>query len=69
MMRIFDGDKNNKVRKLMDYTEQGRNVADPWYSRRFDIAYNDIYNGCKELLDRLIKQGNFFCCETAKHLK
>ena len=29
MMRIFDGDKDNKVRKLMDYTEQSGDVADP----------------------------------------
>ncbi len=55
MLRIFNGDKDNKVKKLMDYTECGGDVADPWYSRRFDVAYNDIYNGCTELLKKLIK--------------
>lgn len=58
MIRIFDGDMDNKVHKLMNYTEQGGDVADPWYSGRFDIAYHDIYNGCTKLLDQLIKQGD-----------
>lgn len=54
MHRILDGDKDNKIRKLMDYTSRGGDVADPWYSDRFDIAYRDIYDGCKGLLEELI---------------
>lgn len=48
--RIIGNDSQNKVRKLMDYTLQGGDVADPWYTRNFETAYNDIYNGCKALL-------------------
>ena len=55
MTRILDGDPKNKIRKLMNYTERGGDVADPWYSDRFDIAYKDIYDGCKALLEELIK--------------
>ncbi len=47
--QIFKEDKENKVKKLMDYTERGGDVADPWYSRRFDVAYQDIYDGCRGL--------------------
>ncbi len=54
MHRIFGEDKENKIRKLMDYTDQGGDVADPWYSDRFDIAYRDIFDGCKGLLKVLI---------------
>lgn len=50
---IFDGDKDNKISKLMDYTDRGGDVADPWYSRRFDIAYLDIYDGCAGFLEKL----------------
>lgn len=50
--RIFE-DKKNKVHKLMDYTERGGDVADPWYSRRFDVAYRDIYDGCEALLTKV----------------
>ena len=55
MTRILDGDPKNKIRKLMTYTASGGDVADPWYSDRFDIAYKDIYDGCKALLEELIK--------------
>ena len=50
MLRIFGGDPDGKVRKLMDYTDRGGDVADPWYSRRFDVAYRDIEEGCTALL-------------------
>lgn len=53
MHRIFGGDPNGKIRKLMNYTGRGGDVADPWYSDRFDVAYRDIYNGCVGLLDAL----------------
>jgi protein-tyrosine phosphatase len=53
MHRILGGDAENKIRKLMDYTDRGGDVADPWYSDRFDIAYRNIYDGCEALLREL----------------
>ena len=53
MMHILGSDPKHKVHKLLDYTERGGDVADPWYSDRFDIAYRDIYEGCKALLEQL----------------
>ncbi len=50
MLRIFGGDPDGKVRKLMDFTDRGGDVTDPWYSRRFDVAYQDILEGCMALL-------------------
>lgn len=58
MMRIFDGDKDNKVKKLMDFTNRGGDVADPWYSRRFAVAYKDIYDGCEGLLKFLMGENH-----------
>lgn len=55
MHRIFGGDKEGKIRKLMDYTGNGGEVSDPWYTERFDIAYRDIYEGCHSLLEDLLK--------------
>lgn len=53
-MRIMlGGDPEGKVHKLMDYTGRGGDVADPWYTDRFDIAYRDIYEGCEALLKTL----------------
>ena len=56
MLRIFGGDPEGKVRKLMDYTARSGDVADPWYSRRFDVAYRDIFEGCIGLLNAVTKK-------------
>lgn len=48
--RIFGSDPESKVHKMMDYTDRKGDVADPWYSGRFDVAYQDIYDGCAGLL-------------------
>ncbi len=53
MHRILGGDPENKIRRLMDYTGRGGDVADPWYSGRFDIAYRDIEAGCRALFEAL----------------
>ena len=54
MYRILGSDPDGKIRKLMEYTDRGGDVADPWYSNRFDVAYRDIYDGCEGLLESLI---------------
>lgn len=59
MHRILGGDPNGKIHKLLSFTGSDRDVADPWYSGRFDVAYKDIYDGCKALLDSL--SGGSFC--------
>ena len=51
MHRILGGDPQGKIHKLMDFTARGGDVADPWYSRRFDVAYRDIEAGCRGLLE------------------
>ena len=58
MHRILGGDPEGKIRKLMDYTSRPGDVADPWYSDRFDIAYRDIYEGCAGLLGTLLHQSS-----------
>ena len=55
MHRILGGDPDGKIRKMMDYTDRGGDVADPWYSNRFDIAYRDIYDGCVGLMREILK--------------
>ena len=56
MHRIFGGDAEKKVSKLLDYTSRGGDVSDPWYSRRFDIAFRDICDGCAAFLKALGKE-------------
>ena len=55
MHRILGGDPQGKIRKLMDYTDRGGDVADPWYTRRFDVTYADVLAGCEGLLNKILK--------------
>ena len=48
--RIIGRDTENKVCKLLDFTNRGGDIADPWYTGNFDRTYEDVYEGCNELL-------------------
>lgn len=54
MHRILGGDPERKISLLMDYTDRPGDVADPWYTDRFDVTYRDILEGCNGLLDDLL---------------
>ena len=44
-IRIFGGDPENKVKKLLYYANENRDVSDPWYSGDFSTCFNDIMLG------------------------
>lgn len=48
-MRIFGADPAQKVSLFL----HDRDVADPWYTGRFDVTYQDISDGCHELLQMI----------------
>lgn len=50
---IIGSDPQEKVHRLLDFTEQPRDIADPWYTGDFDIAYAEIKAGCAALLKHL----------------
>ncbi len=50
-------DKDRKVKRLMDYTENGGDVKDPWYTGNFDETYWDIYEGTRAFLTHLKLKG------------
>ena len=58
MHRMLGGDPEGKIHKLMDFTSRGGEVADPWYSDRFDVAFCDISEGCRGLLQALLQNKN-----------
>ena len=48
------GEKNaNKIKKLLTFAGESGNVADPWYTRDFQSAYQDIMKGINGLLKNL----------------
>ncbi|WP_312371037.1 low molecular weight protein-tyrosine-phosphatase [Lachnoclostridium sp.] len=54
MMRILGSDSLGKVKRLLDFSERPRDIADPWYTGDFEITYQDVYEGCDHLLTYLI---------------
>ena len=54
MNRIFGGDKDGKICKLLAFADRDDDVFDPWYSRDFSKAYSDIEEGCKGLFAMLV---------------
>ena len=51
--RIVGEDVDNKISKLLDYSNNPRNIADPWYTGNFEITYNDIVEGCNGFIKYL----------------
>ena len=50
LRRLLGDDPQGKIHLLMDYTDTPGEVSDPWYTDRFDIAYQNILAGCEGLL-------------------
>lgn len=53
MRRVFDGDPQGKLHKLLEFAGSGRDVADPWYTGDFETTYDDVVSGCEGLLEQL----------------
>lgn len=56
MHRILGGDPDGKIRKLMEFTNRGGDVADPWYTGNFDVTRRDVCDGCEALLNYLLDE-------------
>ena len=52
-LRIIGGDPDGKVKRLLDFSDYPRDIADPWYTGVFDVTYNDIEEGLKAFLDKV----------------
>ena len=57
LLRFFDGDKDNKISLLLDYTNDKRDVKDPWYTGNFNETFNDIIKGLNGFIQHL-KENN-----------
>lgn len=57
MNRIFGGDPDSKIYKLLAFGGDGRDIADPWYTGNFDETYEDVCEGCEDFL-RYLEENN-----------
>ena len=51
--RIMGEDSENKVYKLLDFSNEPRDIADPWYTGDFDKTYDDIVEGLEGFIKYL----------------
>lgn len=59
ILRIVGEDKDNKICKLLDFSNNPRDIADPWYTGNFDKTYEDILEGCKFFLEKIQNEKSF----------
>ena len=56
MKRMLPNDTENKIHLLLDWSDNPRDIADPWYTGDFDVTYNDVLEGCIALLKEIKKE-------------
>ncbi len=56
ILRIFGSDPAHKVHRLLDFTEAGGEIDDPWYTGDFAGTYDKIEAGCQALLRHLTSE-------------
>ena len=55
ILRIVGKDPEGKVKLLLDYSDNPRDIADPWYTGDFESTYRDVVEGCEGFLAYLQK--------------
>ena len=50
MVRIAGGDPEGKICRVLDFAENPRDIADPWYTGNFDETYDDLQEGLEAFL-------------------
>lgn len=50
MNRICGDDPDDKIRRLLDFTDHPGDVADPWYTGDFEATWRDVLAGCRGIL-------------------
>ena len=56
MLRITGGDEENKIYRLLDFTDMPGDIDDPWYTGDFDTTYREILKGCESLFRQITSQ-------------
>ena len=56
ILKILGHDSSHKVSRLLDFTNKPKDIDDPWYTRDFDKAYEEINKGCTSLLKYIVQK-------------
>jgi len=58
IMRIIGEDPKHKVYRLLDFSNNPRDIADPWYTGNFVKTYDDLQEGLNAFLTSIISKIN-----------
>ena len=56
-MERITGHKGGKIKRLLEYSRREDSISDPWYTRRFDVTFQDVMEGCQAFLVYLEEEG------------
>ena len=56
-MEQITGHKGGKMKRLLEYAGRDASISDPWYTRRFDVTFQDVMEGCQAFLAYLEEEG------------
>lgn len=59
LLRLSANRFDDKIHSLLDFTDNPRNISDPWYTGDFEQTYRDISEGCEGLLAALSGKPTF----------
>ena len=54
ILKIMGEDSQSKIYRFLDFSNNPRDIADPWYTRDFEKTYIEIVEGCEGLLKHII---------------
>lgn len=60
LKRIVGEDRADKIRLLLEFVGEHRDIADPWYTGNFEETYRDILSGCTAFWEFLTEKGSTF---------
>lgn len=53
ILKIMGEDSQSKIYRFLDFSNNPRDIADPWYTRDFEKTYIEIVEGCEGLLKHI----------------
>ena len=51
--RMLPASEHWRIHLLLEWSPRPRNIADPWYTGNFEETYQDVLEGCQQLLEHL----------------
>lgn len=57
LKRLVFPEDRPKIRRLLEFAGEDRDIADPWYTGDFDATYADVLEGCTALFAAIAASG------------